>query len=244
MPFLVLVITVASLVSAQFSNPPRNRATWKVGEVQSIRFKTDFTTFSIAIWQQALEGGSATLGPIVFETTNDSASQFDWLVQEYDFDLASSNVFFFWMFEGAPSLQGNQSNPQMSSSFFNLTNGSTASSSSIIIPSTTSSALGYGTTSDSAISNLPGNIQQSSDTRDSGGLNIGAKVGLGISISIAGLALITCIGVYLRYSKMQQRQIAKTDDGNIGRAIQEDTRPKAEPAEMATIHSPRLAELG
>ncbi|KAI1774903.1 hypothetical protein F4818DRAFT_55245 [Hypoxylon cercidicola] len=239
-PFLAIM--VMSMVSAQFSNPPPNRVTWKIGEVHSIRFKTKFTTFSIALWQQAPGGGSATLGPIVFETTNDASAEFDWLVQTYFFDLETSNVFFFWMFEGATSLQGNQSSSQMSSSYFNIIRDFPASS-SISTTATTSRALVAETPLPTSTYIPAYDNQQNDDVKNSGGLSVGAKAGVGVSVSVVSLAAIACIGLYLRHSKRQQGQILELD-GNVHPVPHDQSWAKTVPIEMPTIHSPRLAELG
>ncbi|KAI1480086.1 hypothetical protein F4774DRAFT_379624 [Daldinia eschscholtzii] len=212
MIILLIVLTIASFCLAQFSNPPADRATWKVGDVQNISFKTEFTTFSIALWQQAPDGGSATLGPIVFQTVNNAATQFTWLVQAYDFDLAISDVFFFWMFEGDPSLQGNQSSPQMSSAFFNLSNETTDSTTTEASPSSTSAfqAATQETTQSttpapsSSTIDQPGEIaQHDSVQKESGDLSSGAKAGIGISIGLVGLIIIMCVGLYIRKLKKQ-----------------------------------------
>ncbi|KAI1767825.1 hypothetical protein GGR53DRAFT_71039 [Hypoxylon sp. FL1150] len=254
-PFVL--ITIALVASAQFSNPPPNRVAWKVGEVQNIKFNTTFTTFSVALWQQAPGGGSATLGPIVFETTNDAAAEFDWLVQTYSFDLDTSNVFFFWMFEGATSLQGNQSSPQMSSPFFTITNDTAVSSSSALtattssaITLTTSRALVPETSSSSSLSSSSSSptysptydSQQNSNGSNFGSLSAGARAGIGVSATIAGLG-IACVAIYVRHLRKQQSQVARLNDHSPPLPY-EQSQSKATPVEMATAHSPRLAELG
>jgi hypothetical protein len=94
-------------------------------EVQKIRYHTKLVNYTIALWQDAMAGGSATLGPAIVRksppnplsipvhteplhsnvlsktrVTNGPQKEFDWQVQLYSFDLSVSNVFFFWLKEG------------------------------------------------------------------------------------------------------------------------------------------------
>ncbi|KAI0110254.1 hypothetical protein F4814DRAFT_426340 [Daldinia grandis] len=237
---LLLIFTIASLALAQFSNPPPGQATWKVGEVQSISFRTEFTTFSIALWQQAPDGASATLGPIVFQTVNNAATQFTWLVQTYDFDLAVSSVFFFWMFEGDPSLQGNQSSPQMSSSFFNLSNETTVSTTTQATPPSTSASQ-----APLSPTNLESPTESSKNEaiqEDPNELSAGAKAGIGISVSIIGLAIIACIGFYIRKLKKQSHLAVHEPVGSQQVPLKEAWQNNIV-VEMDTIQKPSHAEL-
>lgn len=41
---------------------------WTIGETQSIKWTTTYTSYTIALWQQILPGGPATLGNVIFRT--------------------------------------------------------------------------------------------------------------------------------------------------------------------------------
>jgi hypothetical protein len=66
-----------SLQAGRFFNPPNSPAdladnafsenpVWTIGEVQTIQFTTTYLNYTIALWQQDLRQGAATLGPIIF----------------------------------------------------------------------------------------------------------------------------------------------------------------------------------
>lgn len=42
--------------------------TWTIGDTQTIKWTTTYTSYTIALWQQILPGGPATLGNIIFRT--------------------------------------------------------------------------------------------------------------------------------------------------------------------------------
>ncbi|KAF3067068.1 hypothetical protein GL218_08870 [Daldinia childiae] len=238
---IFLIFTIASFVVARFSNPPPSRVTWKVGEIQSISFNTGFETFSIALWQEAPHGGSAILGPIVFQTVNNAATQFTWLVQTYDFDLTVSNVFFFWMFDGDPSYQGDQSSPQISSPFFNISNKATVSNTTYTTPLSTSTS--QAPLSSTGLNSSTGSNQNEAFQKDSNELSAGAKAGIGISVSIIGLAIITCIGLYIGRSKKQNDPIIDEPVGSPQPIPPKEEWNNNAVVEIGTIQKPRLAEL-
>ncbi len=62
---LACVFALSPLVSSQFLDPTTKRQQFRVGEPKTIRYNTKLTNYTIAIWQQAVAGGSATLGPVV-----------------------------------------------------------------------------------------------------------------------------------------------------------------------------------
>ena len=62
---LACVVAWCSLASSQFFNPTAARQQFRVGEVQTIRYHTKLVNYTIAIWQQAVAGGSANLGPAI-----------------------------------------------------------------------------------------------------------------------------------------------------------------------------------
>ncbi|KAI1655192.1 hypothetical protein F4813DRAFT_368025 [Daldinia decipiens] len=241
MTSLLLIFAIASLALAQFSNPPPGRVTWKVGDIQSISFKTKFKKFSVALWQEAPQGGSATLGPILFQTVNNAATQFTWLVQAYDFDLNVSSVFFFWMFEGDPSFQGNRSTPQMSSAFFKLSNNATVSNATQTTPPSTS--IGQEPLSPTNLDPPAGSSQGEDVQKHSNGLSAGAKAGIGISVSITGLAIITCIGLYIRKLKKQDHHVADEPVGNPQPIPSKETWQNNTVAELDTTQRLSCAEL-
>ncbi|KAI1651584.1 uncharacterized protein F4817DRAFT_311843 [Daldinia loculata] len=238
---LFFIFTIAPFALAQFSNPPPGRATWKIGEIQSISFKTKFKKFSIALWQEAPHGGSATLGPIVFQTVNNAATQFTWLVQAYDFNLTVSNVFFFWMFEGDPSLQGNGSSPQMSSAFFYLSNETTVSTSTQTTPMSTSAS--QAPLSSTNLDSPAGSSQNEPVQKDSNELSAGAKAGIGISVGIIGLAIIACTGLYIRKSKKQNPHVIDEPVGSPQPIPPKEEWQNNIVAEMGTVQKLSPAEL-
>ncbi|KAI1090934.1 hypothetical protein F5B19DRAFT_493904 [Rostrohypoxylon terebratum] len=218
MPYLILIIFMASLAFGQFSNPPSTSSqlvTWNIGQNQEIKFTVDFSTLSVALWQQAPQGGTANLGPIIFQSTN-SKTEFGWQVQTYDFSLDVSNKFYFWVFEGDSSQQGNLSVKSQSSPYFYIVDGSASSSSSTGTPTTTSTSTPTTpsnsqttqTASQSAADVIPGENGQTVDTQEkSGGLSVGAKAGIGISASFVGIAVILGAGFCFRRLKRHQQQI-------------------------------------
>ncbi|KAK1772470.1 ser-thr gpi-anchored family protein [Phialemonium atrogriseum] len=224
MLLLVFVfLTTIPLASSQFSNPPPKRTVWSLGEVQTIRYRTTFSNYTIALWQQSLQKGAASLGPIIFQTTTGGISQFDWPVQTYDLDLNASNVFFLWLFQGAASNQGNQSSPGMSSAFFNLTADSTTGSTT----SSTTSPTTSSTTSPTAASPFTSAVTSRNSTanataaggdtsatgirtsEDSSGLSTGARAGIGVGVTIGGLAAIACVVIWFRYLNKKQRALTE-----------------------------------
>jgi hypothetical protein len=62
---LACLFVLVPLVASQFLNPPQARQQFRVGEVQKIRYRTKLVNYTIALWQQAMAGGSADLGPVV-----------------------------------------------------------------------------------------------------------------------------------------------------------------------------------
>ncbi len=68
---LACLVALSPLVSSQFFNPTTARQQFRVGEVQTIGYHTKLVNYTIAIWQQAMAGGSATLGPVVVREFHD-----------------------------------------------------------------------------------------------------------------------------------------------------------------------------
>ncbi|KAI8168387.1 hypothetical protein K4K49_010154 [Colletotrichum sp. SAR 10_70] len=101
----VLLFTTVPLVSSQFLNPSQSRELWRIGQTRKVQYNTKLEKYTIALWQQAIAGGSATLGPIIVETATGPKREFEWKVDLEELDLGASNVFFFWLFEGDNFLQ-------------------------------------------------------------------------------------------------------------------------------------------
>ncbi|KAK9413737.1 hypothetical protein SUNI508_11680 [Seiridium unicorne] len=104
-----------SVAAGRFINPANaldtpasygETALWTVDEVQTIKFTTTYSNYTIALWQQSNKGGSALLGPVIFQTQTSVFPQFDWVVQSFDFYLTLSPVFFLWLHAGTASDQG------------------------------------------------------------------------------------------------------------------------------------------
>lgn len=63
-PWVLLSIPFASAMAEFFVPGPPPYQRWRVGEVQKIRFRTTYTKYTIALWQQL--NGAAKPGPILF----------------------------------------------------------------------------------------------------------------------------------------------------------------------------------
>ncbi|KAG9251069.1 uncharacterized protein F5Z01DRAFT_677315 [Emericellopsis atlantica] len=189
--------------------PPYPR--WTAGDIQDIRYRTTFTEYTIALWQQF--DGSAKLGPVLFQTTNGPDRDFSWVVQSYDLDLASSDKFFLWLFEGDPSVQGNASmKNQQSSGFFFISPEPTTTST--ILPSSSaissspipSSSDEASTSSSDEASKETGEVSPNSGTTG-GELSTGAKVGIGVGAGVAGLAILAAILLFFKYRAKNRKKL-------------------------------------
>ncbi|KAF4900230.1 hypothetical protein CGCF415_v010215 [Colletotrichum fructicola] len=151
----VLLFTTVPLVSSQFLNPSQSRELWRIGQTRKVQYNTKLEKYTIALWQQAIAGGSATLGPIIVETTTGPKREFEWKVDLEELDLGASNVFFFWLFEGDKSVQGQVKKGQaFSSAFFNITDEPEPSSSSSIKSSTIRTSTSVASSSTSSTTSL------------------------------------------------------------------------------------------
>ncbi|KAI3394659.1 hypothetical protein diail_2469 [Diaporthe ilicicola] len=134
---------VVSYGSGQYES----NALWYVGQTKEVVYDISdidgLNTYTVALWQQSVAGGGATLGPVVNSESNtiskvryaswanqithtdtslpDVRSSFTWTVELYDFDVSLSNVFFFWIFNGSALNQGDINVPNVSSAYFNIT---------------------------------------------------------------------------------------------------------------------------
>ncbi|KAK4034209.1 hypothetical protein C8A01DRAFT_39340 [Parachaetomium inaequale] len=222
------------LVYSQFLTPLTERQVFRVGEVQKIQYRTKLTEYTIAIWQQALAGGAANLGPVVVRATNGPEKEFDWLVQLSGFDLDVSNVFFFWLKEGGLENVGSTQVQSMASAYFNVTDeplpstsSSTAFSSTITSSSSSSSTSSSSSSSTSstlstasptaAANPLTATTNQgettasntSSESSEGGGLPVAAQAGIAVGAAIVGLTAIVCGILWFRYLRKQQRMLVK-----------------------------------
>ncbi|KAK8131632.1 hypothetical protein PG984_008070 [Apiospora sp. TS-2023a] len=249
---LLAIVTVAGLVRCQQQQPmsaeaflnPDNAVTasdfsanpvWTVGEVQTIRWTTTYTDYTISLWQQNIdESGSALQGPTIFQSRTPIAfTQFDWVPQIFHFDLAESNVFFLRLRPVAAEA------PSMRSRYFNIS--LTSPSPSPLPPPLPSFILPR------AVTETPGELHESAPTidpsfsaltLDSGPpppshvasegalphqtyiiagatssaaaadtLSTGAKIGIGAGAAVGGLALIVA-GVMLTFRRARKRDSA------------------------------------
>lgn len=202
----------------------KGRGVWKVGDVEPVKYKTSYTNYTIALWQQSLTEGSAGLGPIVYrelqifslislcykarvtnicrtETTNGPGRQFDWLVQTYDFNLDESNVFFFWLFPGDASMQGNQSMASMPSAYFNITREAVSAGPS---EAATTSGSSPAATSDPSTPTSTTPQPDSTSSKNSNGLSTASKAGIGVGAGVGILAVIAA--AFLLYRRLSHQQ--------------------------------------
>ena len=54
------------ITSCQWFQPSTKRELWHVGDVHNIPYHTDLTSYTITLWQQAITGGFATPGPVIY----------------------------------------------------------------------------------------------------------------------------------------------------------------------------------
>ncbi|KZL86181.1 ser-thr- gpi-anchored family protein [Colletotrichum incanum] len=228
----VLFFSIIPWASSQFFTPTQSRESWRIGETKKISYNTKFTKYTIALWQQALAGGAANLGPVIFQTDEGPVKDFEWDVQTYDFDLASSNVFFLWLFEGDASVQGNQSAPQMSSAFFGITDQPVPSISAVPNPVTTTESskttqmstaqpplqtsagpqstqgtTGVDGSTDTNPTTRPNGSNDSSNSGSSGGLSVGAQAGIGVGVGIVAITSVVCGIMWCRYMRKKQKAL-------------------------------------
>lgn len=230
---IFLPVATSASKSGQFFVPPEpgpnqdytENSRYVIGETRRIKFTTTFRDYTINLWQQSLTQSAATKGPAIFSVSrltscfpiinqlltlpqkgvpDGAVTEFDWLVQLYQFDLSDSNVFFLWLNSSSDS------SLLFSSHYFNITDqtstsstptpsSSTASKSSLTLtrPSTTSPSPSS-TTSPTPPSTPtptlpPPNV-----------LSTGAQAGIGVGAALAGLAAIIIAVVFYRRSRQQR----------------------------------------
>ncbi|KAI3328202.1 hypothetical protein F4824DRAFT_484375 [Ustulina deusta] len=178
---------------------------WPLGSTQIVAFTTPWEEYRLELWQQSPAGGSASVSSqFVYNQTdgNQLPQSFLWTVQTYEFQLANSPVFFFWLFNNADSTL------QQSSAYFNITIGDTSSpsaspsSQSTPSPTSMSSSVMMRTTSNvifSASTSSTPTSSPSSTAEVSKGLSTGAMAGIGVGASIGGILVLGAAGaVFLK----------------------------------------------
>lgn len=64
-PWILLGLPLAIARDAEFFKPgPPPYPTWEIGETQTIRYRTSYKEYNIALWQGL--DGAANLGPILY----------------------------------------------------------------------------------------------------------------------------------------------------------------------------------
>ncbi|KAK2594002.1 hypothetical protein QQS21_008314 [Conoideocrella luteorostrata] len=257
----ILLSIPSALALAEFFVPgPPPYPRWKVGDVHKIRYRTTYTKYTIALWQQF--DGAAKLGPILFQTTNGPDQDFDWLVQSYSLDLNISDKFFLWLFEGDPSVQGNTSIKNSQSSGFFFISPGLASTSSSASPTSSSSAIPSSSltvpTGQATTSGDPTKPTSDVSQNSSSELSPGAKAGIGVGAGVAGLAILFGILLFVKYRPKKKKEAAELQSNNYyfnpGGAGSSDmskmvhpsaTTAHQPPSELLGSHgTPRAAELG
>ncbi|KAF6805489.1 hypothetical protein CSOJ01_09488 [Colletotrichum sojae] len=137
---LAILSPCLTLASAQIFNPGQRREVWRVGETKTMRYNTKQKKYTIALWQQAMQGNFAERGPIIFETTQGPQKEFTWKVDVGKLELGASDIYFLWFFEGGPSNQGRtrEGLEEWSSAYFNITDKPAPRSSSRTTSTSTS----------------------------------------------------------------------------------------------------------
>ncbi|KAJ4390096.1 hypothetical protein N0V93_007569 [Gnomoniopsis smithogilvyi] len=234
--FLLCQSVKSSTDTGRFFNPADNGAqvdysdddTWTIGDTETIKWTTTYSNYTIALWQQILPDGPATLGNIIFQTTTGAVTQSDWVVQLFDFDLDSSNVFFLWIHEGLPAEQGLADANSITSRYVNFTLPSAATkststsgittSSKVPASSVTSSVSPKTSSTSTTAAQKPAATSaeaQTSSQGDSVALSAGAQAGIGLGAALIGLAAIICSVIFVwrsrkKHSKEAQQPTAHT----------------------------------
>lgn len=63
-----LLLVKMTLATSLFTSPSRfSRELWRVGDIETVRFsRPNFSDYTIALWQQNMPKGAASLGPVIF----------------------------------------------------------------------------------------------------------------------------------------------------------------------------------
>ncbi|TWU72458.1 hypothetical protein ED733_003967 [Metarhizium rileyi] len=179
------LLAILPLATCQFTSPSTD-AVLTTGDKVKVAYTTSLKNYTIALWQRAGNASRPKLGSVVYATTNGPSSSFSWTVQAYGLDLTASQTFFFWLFEGDSSHQGNDPH-QISSSYFNITGKNSKTSLSAVESSQTTPA-----------SSAPSPPPPPDSASSNGELSTGARVGIGAAVSVFLLAVILLV-LFLRH---------------------------------------------
>lgn len=193
------------------------------------------------------------------ETTTGAVTQFDWVVQTFNFDLDTSNVYFLWIHEGFPAEQGLADPNSITSHYVNFTlsaetvaTTSTSTTSSTVMP-TSSTVSTTSSISTTAIQIPAATSTQVASSQAGAALSTGAQAGIGMGSALVGLAAIIGCGIFIWKSKKkgahkleaQQTTMNTGGDSHIPEekafAQADSYRPKEQPDEGYTMDP---AELG
>ncbi|KAI1324869.1 hypothetical protein F5Y16DRAFT_286235 [Xylariaceae sp. FL0255] len=217
---------------ATSSSPFSRDSIWPVGSTQVVAFSAPWPEWRLQLWQQALGGGSASLS-FEFEynqTEGEMTPQsFNWQVQPYELQLATSPVFFFWLYAN-----GSQ---QQSSAYFNITekdnSSPSTSTSSTSVPATTTSSFSTTATSPTttafpASSNTP-TTSSSSTPNVSQVLSPGAVAGVGVGASIGGALVLAIVGWFVLRRRKVQREWQRRPELQGSQYPKEHQKPPVNP---------------
>ncbi|KAI1329704.1 hypothetical protein F5Y16DRAFT_79503 [Xylariaceae sp. FL0255] len=217
---LLPIVASQSTTIGQFLIPPQPGSTgdytenpiYVVGETQTFEFTKPLQNFSIMFLQQNLHVGGALIGPSIFSVSEGSVTQFEWLVQLYQFNLTFSNVFYFLLSSNSDQ------QPSITAHYFNLTDADSAStttsstmSPSALPSSTSSSSNTISSTSGITPTAAPAHTQTSQ-------LSTGAQAGIGVGAALVGLATIVIAIIFYRKSRRPHGQV----DGQGGQPAMQD----------------------
>ncbi|KAI1364756.1 hypothetical protein F5Y08DRAFT_353322 [Xylaria arbuscula] len=227
---LFRVMAASHFVSPR-SYPPNGHgkyganARWQLGSSQLVGFQTNWTAYSVQLWQQ-LPGVSAKKATdLVYNQIEgeDMPQSFYWTVQTYDLLLSDSPVFFF-------SLQDRNSPVRQPSPFFNISIGNTPVHSTITGGSTTLT-----TSSTSIETALPASSSSQNVVMNQG---ISAGVAAGIGIGVASGVLLLAVTVWLIFWRRNRDEQQPVEiDGN---ELVLTRRNSVEKKRVIDIDQPRL----
>ncbi|KAM3480094.1 hypothetical protein MY8738_005151 [Beauveria namnaoensis] len=196
MLFVLQLIFLAPRISCEFTNPGTQNEILILGQPIRVTYRgIDYTNYTIALWQQLPQGGGAILGPALYVTTDGGSKGFDWVVQLYEFDLDYSNKFFFWLFQGEYSNQGQPDKAKhMVSGYFIISKAS---------PSTSSSSAGATPTPSATSQETPAPTPTPSNSK---GISTGAKTSIAVGAVGGALAIIGAAAFFVRYRMRKNRE--------------------------------------
>ncbi|KAM3527774.1 hypothetical protein MY4038_006157 [Beauveria bassiana] len=206
MLFVLQLIFLAPRISCEFTNPGTQNEILILGQPIRVTYRgIDYTNYTIALWQQLPQGGGAILGPALYVTTDGGSKSFDWVVQLYGFDLDYSNKFFFWLFQGDYSNQGQPDKAKhMVSGYFIISKASSSTSSSSVGATPTPTATGQQTTATSQETPTP-----TPTPSNNKGLSTGAKTSIAVGAVGGALAIIGAAAFFVRYRMRKNREAQK-----------------------------------